>query len=526
MRTNGPVTNREHVLNDDDSIVSKTDIHGNITYVNQDFIDISGFSREELMGAPQNIVRHPDMPREAFEDLWRTIKAGKAWTGLVKNRCKNGDHYWVEANVAPLLENGGVIGFTSIRMKPDRAQVAAAEQAYARIRQGDRTLEIREGAAVTRTPWRRLEAVVSCSLRTKLMLFSMGGVLLSLAVLVCAARQWTGALQGMALAGLVLSVLGWYVLHHCTVTPLEGVKHDINQMSAGDLTGRMAARGSREMADTLQALRILQINIKLLVGQIKEASMSVNQGAGEIAGSNNDLSERTESQASSLQQTAASMMQLTGVVRQNAEHAHDAHALATTATEVAGAGGSAMAEVSATMAAIRHSAARIADIMAVIDGIAFQTNILALNAAVEAARAGEHGRGFAVVASEVRALAQRSATAAREVKSLIDESVARVSQGGAIVEKAGQVMENIVSTVAQVSDHVGTIRTSSAEQRDGIEQVNIAVVRMDAITQRNAALVEEAAAVAEHLRRQAGHMDTLVSHFRLTATPASLPRAA
>jgi aerotaxis receptor len=517
MRDNGPVTNREYVLDDHDRIVSKTDIHGNITYVNQDFIDISGYTREELIGAPQNIVRHPDMPRAAFEDFWRTLKAGKAWTGLVKNRRKDGDHYWVEANAAPLLEDGQVVGYTSIRIKPGREQVEAAERAYARIREGDRSLAIREGAVVTRSPWRRLEALAGCSLRTKLMLFALAGMLLSVTALVCAVQDWDNLMKGTAAAGLALSIMGWYLLHQSTVTPLEQVKHGLNQMSAGDLTGRVSARGSREMADALQALRILQINIKLLVGQIKEASTSVNLGAGEIAGNNSDLSERTESQASSLQQTAASMEQLTGVVRQNAEHAHDAHALAASATTVAGEGGMAMAEVSATMTAIRHSASRIADITGVIDGIAFQTNILALNAAVEAARAGEHGRGFAVVAAEVRALAHRSATAAKEIKALIEESIAHVGQGGAIVERAGSVMENIVATVAQVSDHVGNIRTASAEQRDGIEQVNIAVVKMDEITQRNAALVEEAAAVAEHLRQQAGHMDMLVSHFRLTA---------
>jgi aerotaxis receptor len=517
MRNTGPITNREFILADDTSIVSKTDIRGNITYVNQDFIDVSGYSREELMGAPQNIVRHPDMPREAFEDFWRTLKAGKAWTGLVKNRCKNGDHYWVEANAAPLLEDGRVIGYTSIRIKPSRQQVADAERAYARIRERDPALRIREGAAVARSPWRRLETLAGCSLRTKLMLFAAVGMLMSLAGLACALQGWNQAMSAIALVGIALSLLGWRLLHHSTVLPLDQVKCDINLMSAGDLSGRVAARGSREMVDVLQALRILQINIKLLVGQIKEASTSVNQGAREIAGNSSDLSARTESQASSLQQTAASMEQLTSVVRQNAEHAHDAHTLAESASSVAGEGGSAMAEVSATMAAIRHSAAKIADIIGVIDGIAFQTNILALNAAVEAARAGEHGRGFAVVATEVRALAQRSATAAKEVKILIDESVDRVGQGGAIVERAGNVMDNIVTTVAQVSDHVSNIRTSSAEQSDGIEQVNTAVCQMDEITQRNAALVEEAAAVAEQLRRQAGHMDTLVSHFRLTA---------
>ena len=170
MRTNMPVTNREYVLHDGQTVVSKTDLKGNITYVNQDFIDISGFSAEELIGAPQNIVRHPDMPAEAFADFWRTIKSGKAWTGMVKNRCKNGDYYWVEANAAPMLENGKMVGYTSIRVKPSREQVAAAEQAYRAIKSGSKAIEVREGAAVPRSSLRRLNLLARLSLRARMAL--------------------------------------------------------------------------------------------------------------------------------------------------------------------------------------------------------------------------------------------------------------------------------------------------------------------------------------------------------------------
>jgi len=172
MRTNMPVTDREYVLHAGQTVVSKTDLQGNITYINQDFIDISGFSAEELIGAPQNIVRHPDMPVEAFADFWRTIKSGKAWTGMVKNRCKNGDYYWVEANAAPMLEHGKMVGYTSIRVKPSREQVATAEQAYRAIKQGSTTLEVREGVAVHRSVLRRLNPMAQLSLRSRLSLVS------------------------------------------------------------------------------------------------------------------------------------------------------------------------------------------------------------------------------------------------------------------------------------------------------------------------------------------------------------------
>ncbi len=522
MRSNTPVSNIEYVLQDNDSPTSKTDVHGNITYVNQDFIGLSGFSEEELIGAPQNIVRHPDMPQEAFADLWRTIKCGKPWTGLVKNRRKNGDYYWVEANVSPIIENHEIVGYTSVRTKPSREQIQAADSAYRAIKAGDKGIAIREGNAVRRSLLQSLRDLTAFSIKTKLLLASAS---VSVLFLTNGALSWLAATQGgpqfagwsAALSVLGMLLGGYFGVASCRsiVKPLARAQQDIERMSAGDLSGRIEIRGDDEMTRLAQSLRILQLNIKWLVGQIGEATASVNTGAGEIAMGNANLCARTESQASSLEETASSMEELTSTVKQNAEHAHHASKLVASTAEIAGKGGEVVGQVIDTMASIKESSRKIADIIGVIDGIAFQTNILALNAAVEAARAGEQGRGFAVVASEVRNLAQRSAGAAKEIKTLISDSVEQVEAGRKLVDEAGEAMDDIVTSVQLVADIISGTATASQEQSAGIDQVNQAVGQMDEMTQQNAALVEQAAAAAESLQDQAARLAELVGTFKL-----------
>ncbi|MDQ9168786.1 methyl-accepting chemotaxis protein [Oxalobacteraceae bacterium R-40] len=520
MRRNLPVTGIEYILQNSETIVSKTDLRGNIAYVNHDFVKISGFSEEELIGAPQNIVRHPDMPREAFADFWRTIKSGKAWTGLVKNRCKNGDHYWVEANAAPMLENGKVVGYTSIRIKPSREQVAAAEKAYEMIRNGNKDILIQEGSVVKRSPFRHLNVLAKLSVKAKIVLSFAIPVLIfagMLASTLITEAQSPAPIITASLIGIAFNVSCGSILLQATIAPLQQARQEIEKMSAGDLTGKIVARSDDEAGRVLQALRVLQTNVKLLVGQIKEATDVVNTGATEIAGGNADLSSRTESQASSLEQTAASMEELTATVKQNAENAHEADVLVTSTSDTAVKGGRVVNEVVSTMGAIKESSQKIVDIIGVIDGIAFQTNILALNAAVEAARAGEQGRGFAVVASEVRSLAQRSASAAKEIKALIGDSVEKVANGSKLVNQAGKNMEEIVASVKQAAGFMADITKASREQSAGIEQVNQAVAQMDETTQQNAALVEQASAAATDMQNQAAKLVQLVSSFKLVS---------
>jgi methyl-accepting chemotaxis protein len=291
-------------------------------------------------------------------------------------------------------------------------------------------------------------------------------------------------------------------------------------VAGGDLTCHIEARGSDETARLMRALKRMTDSLVQIVGQVRSGTDTIATASGQIASGNLDLSSRTEQQASSLEETASSMEELTSTVKQNAANARQASQLAVSASDVALRGGAVVSRVIDTMGSIDASAKKIVDIIGVIDGIAFQTNILALNAAVEAARAGEQGRGFAVVASEVRNLAQRSAAAAKEIKTLICDSVEQVDAGSKLVNQAGATMDEVVASVRRVTAVIGEISMASQEQTSGIEQINQAVTQMDTVTQQNAALVEEAAAAAASLQDQAGLLAQVVSTFRLNLTAA------
>jgi methyl-accepting chemotaxis protein len=900
MRKNLPVTDNEYVLKDTDSIVSKTDLKGLITYINADFLRISGFTQEELIGTSHNIVRHPDMPPEAFADFWRSLKAGIPWTGMVKNRCKNGDFYWVETNATPIYEKGQLAGYMSVRSKPTREQSNAAEKFYRNMRGGRTNLKIHEGDIVrTGLLSSMFRAILDMSIKGRLayltaffslLLAGIGGYGLyglsnmyqnvessittaaSLVNAVDTTRQaqvdfkkqiqeWKNtllrgndpaafekysqafdkegeavrknlkeakslmvalgvqtesvdaalkvhgdlegnyrqalksyhvankdsaeivdklvkgmdrapteqidglvkAIQDQAKASLTatskvsaerlaqqkitaitavtlaifLAILWAVLIIRSIMKPLRVASEQIEYLAQGEFNHKIDIEQHNEIGRLLQGMKSMQIKLgfdvadskriadenlririgldnvstgvmiadperniiyvnksvvnildkaeegirkqlpnfstanlvgtsidifhknsahqaqllstltttytasmdlgsrsmvvsaspvineqgyrlgtvaewqdrtaevavekevasivegavmgdftrriemqgkegffkqlgagmnqllqtsetglnevvrvlgalsrgdltekitteysgtfgqlkddsnstverlKEIVGQIKEAVESINTGSKEIAQGNQDLSQRTEEQASSLEETASSMEELTSTVKQNAENAKQANQLAIGSSDVAGKGGAVVSQVVDTMASINESSRKIVDIISVIDGIAFQTNILALNAAVEAARAGEQGRGFAVVAAEVRNLAQRSAAAAKEIKTLIGDSVDKVENGSKLVAQAGNTMEEIVTSIKRVTDIMAEISAASAEQSTGIMQVNQAITQMDEVTQQNAALVEEAAAAAESLEEQAQNLSASVSVFKL-----------
>ncbi|ELX12031.1 methyl-accepting chemotaxis protein [Janthinobacterium sp. HH01] len=307
--------------------------------------------------------------------------------------------------------------------------------------------------------------------------------------------------------------------------PLEEAVAIAKSVAAGDLSTRIEVNAGDETGQLLDALQHMNASLARTVHEVRRSTGTINQASGEIATGNMDLSGRTESQASSLEQTASTMEELTSTVKQNADNARQANQLVISASSVATRGGELVAQVVDTMGSIKASSSKIVDIIGVIDGIAFQTNILALNAAVEAARAGEQGRGFAVVASEVRSLAQRSATAAKEIKVLIDDSVEKVDGGSAVVDEAGQTMGLIVTSVQQVADIMAEITSASQEQSLGIEQVNEAISQMDEMTQQNAALVEQAAAAAQSMQDEAATLSASVSVFKLDEALAPAPAA-
>jgi methyl-accepting chemotaxis protein len=320
----------------------------------------------------------------------------------------------------------------------------------------------------------------------------------------------------LAAAVALAGALGWIIANAITL-PLRQAVQVAESVAAGDLTHEIDSRARDETGQLTRALGAMVRNLRLIVSDVRSGVESVGTASAQIATGNIDLSQRTEEQAANLQQTAASMEQITSTVRQNADNASAASQLAASARDVAVRGGSVVGSVVATMNNITQSSHRIADIVGVIDGIAFQTNLLALNAAVEAARAGEQGRGFAVVAGEVRALAQRSAQAAREIKDLISQSVGQVDDGARQVAEAGETMQRIVTQVQRVNDLVSEISAASTEQTRGIEQVGQAVAQLDQVTQQNAALVEESAAAADSMRLQAEHLARSVATFKIAA---------
>jgi aerotaxis receptor len=517
MRINAPTINREVVLKDHHSIVSTTDLKGRITYANPYFIEISGFTEDELIGKPHNILRHPDMPSAAFEDMWNTIKQGHAWTGMVKNRCKDGSFYWVVANVTPVIENGQPAGFISVRTKPSQNQIQAADQLYRSINQGNpEKIYFEHGQVMRHGLIGRLARLKNINFNQRIAV-NLGFLLLTNITLTLALffQEQSTLWSILGITSILCNLYFWFFLHMNVSSSIKQATKIAQTIAGGDLSSTIDANRQDEIGQLMRSLRQLNINLHSIIGDVRRNFDEITVATKEIATGNMDLSGRTESQASALEETASSMEELASTVEQNTEHAIQASRFANEASQVAERGGAIVTQVVDTIGEISHSSKKIVDIVSLIDGIAFQTNILALNAAVEAARAGEQGRGFAVVATEVRNLAQRSATAAKEIKNLIEDSKNKVDTGTVLAERAGENMTEIIQSVNRVNQIMNEISSASKEQSDGISQVNIAVTQMDEVTQQNAALVEQAAAAAASLSEQTEQTTGALEIFKL-----------
>lgn len=441
------------------------------------------------------------MPPAAFEDLWQTIKRGEPWTGIVKNRRKNGDHYWVGANVTPEIRNGEIVGYTSVRIKPTRQQIEAAEALYKGMREGTIRVKVHNGLVlhggvrgwVSLFRTMRLRHRIRLSLLPMLPAIGVGAWALGLG--------WTG-IGALLLVQTAALLLACVLLEAQIARPLESLMKRGLQVVSGQnrTTGPLDRNDEIGMFD--RTISQLGLMFRWLIDDVSEQVRTVQQTCQEVRGGNHEINARAEAAASSVGSTAAAMTRMAATIHGNANIARDATQIASATSDSAVDGGRAMSEVVSTMHAISDGSKRIANITSLIEEIAFQTNILALNAAVEAARAGEQGRGFAVVADEVRNLAQRSATAAKEIKALIDTSVGQVATGTNLVDQTSATMDQIVNRVKGVSSMISDISTATKEQVTGIAQMNGEIDCLHEVTQKSAMLAERSTAALNELDQQ------------------------
>jgi len=524
MRLNTPTVDVEYPLAEGKTIVSTTDLQGNIAYANNYFIEASGYAESELIGAPQNILRHPDMPATAFKNLWETIKAGQPWRGLVKNRRKNGEYYWVLANVTPVIENGKPIGYMSVRTKPTRQQIDLATRLYAQERARAGSVKLCQGQVVT-SSWLSFDFIQRYSMTTRTRVI-MAMLLVSIAIVggTCIAQGMPWWISAVSAAGLATAASVWFYLEQSILGPVRQALRAAQCMAGGDLTSRIETTRTDEIGQLMRAMAQLNTNLHSIVGDIRNNFNDILSATGQLSSGTRDLSARTDSQAAALEETAASMEELTSAVKQNADNSQNGDRFATQALQTAEKGNTIVGNVVTTIAEISESSSKISDIVGIINGIAYQTNLLALNAAVEAARAGEAGRGFAVVATEVRSLAQRSATAANDIRHLIEASSSKVSAGTVLANEAGKAMKEVLGSVTKMTTLMADISNASNEQSTGISQVNDAVMQMDQVTQQNAAQVEEATAATMDLEQRSTKLMQALEVFKLGGAGVSTPQ--
>jgi len=505
MRINEPVTQRDMGMSNDCEIISTTNLKGIFASANADFIRMSGYTWEEIENKNHNIIRHPDVPPEAYSMLWNSLKAGKSWMGLVKNRNKNGDHYWVDAFASPLYEDGRIIGYQSVRVKPEIEWVQRADALYGKIMskktEDDKRRSKLDKVQLTRFP---------VGITTKIIL----SVICVFAAVFLGLALTEQILPVIALAGFCAGSFISAISIHRMLGGLRSLAAKSEQIASDPLacyvyTGRTDEVGQLEFVQIFQRAKF-----RTAIGRVLESIGVLDTTTDEITKNSVDLSSRTENQASNLEETASSMEEMASTVQQNADSTRQANIIVTAARKQSETSEQVVSSTIHAMDEINASSKKIADITNVIDEIAFQTNLLALNAAVEAARAGEQGRGFAVVANEVRSLAGRSAESAKQIKGLITDSVTKVENGTKLVNQSAESLKTINGSIKKISDIVNEISLASQEQANGIEQINQAVMQIDTITQQNGHLVEDLSTATTSMRDKVKRLESLADQFR------------
>jgi aerotaxis receptor len=497
------VTQNEYPLDDDTTLMSTTDVHSYITHANDTFVQVSGYQLDELTGQPHNMVRHPDMPKAAFADMWYTLQQGEPWSGIVKNRRKNGDHYWVRANAVPMVRRGQVTGYMSIRTRATAEEIAAVEPLYRALNDGRCKKRIHKGLVVGKGWLGKLPAMPLRWRVRSVMAVLFAGLAATLAA--------TSAGWLPLAAAAVVMLMGTLLFEQQIVRPIENVARQALKVATGERNSVQHLNRSDELGLTLRAVGQLGLMCRWLINDVSSQVVSVRDGSDRLAQGNEDLNDRTRQTVANVQQTVATMNQMAASVQSNSETAAEVDKLSVAASSAATKGGNAMQTVVKTMDDIADSTQRIGSITSLINDIAFQTNILALNAAVEAARAGEQGKGFAVVAGEVRHLASRSASAANDIRKLIDASASKVQSGSEQVHAAGRTMDDIVVQVKNVTQLIAQISHATSEQATGLSELTRAVAELDSITQKNADLVEESAHISAMVKHRAGRLKDAVT---------------
>lgn len=516
---NKPALASIRALGTTEYLISRTSSEGIITYVNQAFADAVGIPVDELVGMPYTQLFDPATPPEAVQDMRNTtITQGRRWEGLTRVKARDGSSIWAMTNVSLVRENGRVTGTTSVRTCADPNQIVYADRMLRRFMDKQaRGWRIRGGQFVRSGLRGILQKILRPTLAKSLGVLQLPALAAGVALGVSHAGATQAAIWWTSLLVVLLLMYGAAGIYAARMqVSLESATDFAHRVAAGDLDAPLDERVGGQMHDLIRALLLMRRSMVTMIHDVISGVGTMAHASKEIAAGNLDLSRRTENQAASLEETASSMEQLTSTVHQNAEHARRARDMAIQAAGTADDGGKAFARIVAMMDDITASAKRIGEIVKVVEGIAFQTNILALNAAVEAARAGENGRGFAAVASEVRTLAQRSTAASKEIAGLISASIDSVAQGTALVRGSAATMAQIVSSIANVNVLMTEISEACSEQSQGIGQIGQAISQMDQITQQNAALVEQAAAAAASLSDQSRKVSLSLGVFKFS----------